>query len=81
MNEALNELITSYQELNSTSVDELPNEPTPLEFMRYVAINRPFVVRNCLSHWPAIQKWNFNHLRKVATEGQHEINVAITPHG
>ncbi|KAK7910853.1 hypothetical protein PG985_013334 [Apiospora marii] len=39
------ELITTYNELNSSVVEELAEEPSPLEFMRYVARNTPFVVR------------------------------------
>ena len=80
MEKALTELITSYQESNSSFVDEFQNQPSALEFMRYVAINRPFVVRKCISHWPAIKRWNIEYL-KAASEGSSKISVVVTPEG
>lgn len=79
VNQAISEYISSYQELNGTTVDELQNEPSPLEFMRYCAKNRPFVVRGGASRWPAVQKWNVQYLKQAL--GTQLINVAITPHG
>ncbi|KAJ2974605.1 hypothetical protein NUW58_g8607 [Xylaria curta] len=35
------ELLTTYNELNSSRIEELNEEPSPLEFMRYVARNIP----------------------------------------
>src|SRR4051812_22029115 len=65
MSAALENLIVSYHELNSSVVDELTSEPSPLEFMRYVARNRPFVVRGGTKHWPATRRWNAEYLRNV----------------
>ena len=79
VNQAINEYISSYQELNGTTVDELQNEPTPLEFLRYCAKNRPFVVRGGASKWPAVQSWNAEYLKQAL--GKQLVNVAITPHG
>ena len=79
MSAALENLIVSYHELNSSVVDELTSEPSPLEFMRYVARNRPFVVRGGARHWPATQRWNAEYLRNVM--GSSKVNVAITPTG
>ena len=73
------DLITSYHELNSGSVDELREEPSPLEFMRYVAKNLPFVIRKGASSWAAAKEWNAKYL--VDVMGEHLVNVAITPHG
>jgi len=73
------DLITSYHELNSGSVDELREEPSPLEFMRYVARNLPFVVRKGASNWAATKEWNAKYL--VDVMGERLVNVAITPHG
>ena len=39
------DLLETYNDLNPANVEELYEEPSPLEFMRYVAKNRPFVVR------------------------------------
>ena len=79
MSAALENLIVSYHELNSSVVDELTSEPSPLEFMRYVARNRPFVVRGGARHWPATLRWNTEYLRNVMES--NKVNVAITPTG
>ena len=75
----LAELITTYNELNASVIAELDEEPSPLEFMRFVATNTPFVVRRGAGHWPAAQTWNANHLLD-ALRG-HAVNVAVTPYG
>ncbi|CAK7202330.1 hypothetical protein SEUCBS139899_005052 [Sporothrix eucalyptigena] len=76
------ELLTSYFELNGNIIDELDDdgtEPSPLEFMRYVARNTPFVVRRGAASWPAVQTWSMSFLRKALAE--HIVNVAVTPNG
>jgi len=75
---AIEALLTSYHELNISSVDELTEVPSPLEFMRYVARNIPFVVRRGVSHWPAML-WNIKSLKEVMEDTT--IEVAITPSG
>jgi jumonji domain-containing protein 7 len=77
--DAISALIENYGEFNNQSVDELEEEPSPLEFMRYVAINRPFVVRGGCSRWLATKKWTAGYLEERMDSTQ--INVAITPHG
>ncbi|OJD30470.1 phospholipase a2 [Diplodia corticola] len=77
--ESVRGLITSYHELNPNCVDELREEPSPLEFMRYVAQNRPFVVRGGASSWKSTRKWNAAYLKEVMA-GQH-VNVTITNQG
>ncbi|MCJ1417636.1 hypothetical protein MMC32_003980 [Xylographa parallela] len=76
---ALQDLVTTYHELNGEHVDELDEEPSALEFMRYVARNRPFVVRKGASKWPAVQHWNYRYL--VDRMKDSIVNVAITPYG
>ncbi|KAF2838292.1 Clavaminate synthase-like protein [Patellaria atrata CBS 101060] len=76
---AIAELITSYNELNFDSIDELSEEPSPLDFMRYVARNRPFVVRDGAATWTARKKWNKTYLKSAM--GDSDVNVAITPFG
>ncbi|MCJ1431318.1 hypothetical protein MMC27_000669 [Xylographa pallens] len=76
---ALQDLVTTYHELNGEHVDELNEEPSALEFMRYVARNRPFVVRKGASKWPAVQHWDYHYL--VDKMKDSKVNVAITPHG
>lgn len=79
LSDTISELITSYHELNGASIDELTEEPSPLEFMRAVASNRPFVVRGGAANWKAIQKWNASYLG--AKMGDQEVMVAVTPKG
>jgi jumonji domain-containing protein 7 len=79
VNEALAELITTFNDLNSSAIEELYEEPGPLEFMRYVARNIPFVIRGGASAWKATRLWDSAYL-KSALEGQN-VNVAVTPHG
>ena len=79
MDEALKELMGAYHELNGNQVDELDEVPSPLSFMRYVAKNRPFVVRGAASGWPAVKFWNVEYLVDVL--GETMVKVAVTPHG
>ncbi|KAI0023537.1 phospholipase A2 [Xylariomycetidae sp. FL0641] len=73
------ELLTTYNELNACRIEELDAEPSPLEFLRRVARNTPFVVRGGARDWPAVRKWSADYLRD-ALRG-HRVNVAVTPHG
>ncbi|KAF7562559.1 hypothetical protein G7046_g1572 [Stylonectria norvegica] len=76
---AINDLLTTFNDLNSLVVQELAHEPSPLDFMRFVAQNTPFVVRAGASTWPAAQRWNSAYLL-AALKGQ-SVNVAVTPYG
>ncbi|KAL1878063.1 hypothetical protein VTK73DRAFT_8114 [Phialemonium thermophilum] len=73
------ELLTTYAELNSQIVEELEGEPSPLEFMRYVARNSPFVVRGGAASWAACQAWDACYLQDLLSE--QTVNVAVTPLG
>jgi jumonji domain-containing protein 7 len=75
----LTDLINSYHDLNPSTIATLHDDPSPLEFMRYVARNRPFVIKNGAKTWPARKKWNAAYLSNVMA-GQN-VNVAITPYG
>jgi jumonji domain-containing protein 7 len=76
---AIKDLIVTFNELNSSTIEELDSEPSPLEFMRYVSRNSPFVIRGAASSWKATRKWNSTYLTS-ALAGQ-AVNVAVTPHG
>ncbi len=76
--DAITEMIISYHELNG-DVDEMSEEPSALDFMRFVAKNRPFVVRRGCSTWPAVRKWNSNYLREALATTP--VKVAVTPKG
>ena len=73
------ELLTTYSELNLSTTDELTEVPSALEFMRYVARNRPFVVRGGALDWRATKTWSVETLKELL-EGQ-SVNVAVTPEG
>ena len=47
--------------------------------MRYVARNRPFVIKNGAFDWKARKRWNATYLKEVMS-GQ-TVNVSLTPHG
>ncbi|KAI3323013.1 phospholipase A2 [Xylariaceae sp. AK1471] len=73
------ELLTTYNELNSSRIEELDEEPSPLGFMRYVSRNMPFVVRRGARDWTATRTWDAAYLR--STLAGHKVNVAVTPLG
>lgn len=73
------ELLDNYHELNSSDIQELDAEPSPLEFMRYVARNTPFVVRKGAANWTATQTWTASYLRNCLQD--QTVNVAVTPKG
>jgi jumonji domain-containing protein 7 len=76
---AIEELIVSFGELNPGQVEELEEDPSPLEFMRSVARNTPFVIRGGASNWKAMRKWDADYLN-AALSGQ-TVKVAVTPKG
>ena len=80
MIDPIEEMLTTYNELNFPSIDVFLIEPSPLEFMRYVAKNRPFVVRGGAKDWKAVHEWNVPKLKDLM-KTQHPIKVAITPKG
>jgi jumonji domain-containing protein 7 len=79
IDDAIKTLMKDYNELNPNKIDELTEEPTALEFMRYIAKNRPFVIRKGASDWQACLKWDADYLRR--TMGDANVKVALTPYG
>jgi len=75
----LRELISTFNELNGSTVEEVLGEPSPLEFMRFVARNTPFVARGAAAAWKAVEEWDRGYLLR-AMEGE-KVNVAVTPRG
>jgi hypothetical protein len=73
------ELLITYNELNCSSIEELSEAPSALEFMRFVKQNRPFVIRGGASDWEATTTWNVSVLKDLL-KGQ-SVNVAVTPKG
>ena len=72
------DMLATYHELNG-DVHILYEEPSPLDFMRYVAKNRPLVVRRGCSKWLAVRKWNVDYLQEIMKDTP--VKVAVTPHG
>ncbi|KAK3501676.1 cupin-like domain-containing protein [Neurospora crassa] len=77
--DAIADLIVTYNELNSSFIEELHEEPSALEFMRFVARNTPFVVRGGAANWKATQTWTAEYLSNFL--GDETVNVAVTPFG
>merc|ERR1712071_698360 len=64
----------------TTDVPVLDSLPEPVEFYRkYVAANRPVIIKNAISNWPAIQKWNINFFREQF--GSRKVTATVTPNG
>ncbi|XP_005947552.1 bifunctional peptidase and (3S)-lysyl hydroxylase JMJD7 [Haplochromis burtoni] len=62
------------------SVPYLDGPPEPLQFHRdWIAPNKPCIIRNAFSHWPALAKWSPDYLREKV--GSKVISVAVTPNG
>ena len=78
LEKATGEMILAYHELNG-NVEEMSETPSPLMFMRFVAANRPFVIRGGCSDWPAMQKWDAFYLSHSMKNQM--VKVATTPYG
>ncbi|XP_039993451.1 bifunctional peptidase and (3S)-lysyl hydroxylase JMJD7 isoform X3 [Xiphias gladius] len=62
------------------SVPYLEEPPDPLQFYRdWIGPNKPCIIRNALSHWPALSRWTPEYLREKV--GSKVISVAVTPNG
>ena len=78
--DALRALTIELRELDVGSY--VPRVPslTSIEFLRdYVSSNKPVIVTNATSHWPALSRWDRNYLIQVA--GDALVTVALTPNG
>ncbi|XP_066525301.1 bifunctional peptidase and (3S)-lysyl hydroxylase JMJD7 isoform X2 [Hoplias malabaricus] len=62
------------------SVPYLDEPLSPLQFYRdWIAPNKPCIIRNAFSDWPALSKWCPAYLRTAV--GSKVISVAVTPNG
>ncbi|KAM8737779.1 bifunctional peptidase and (3S)-lysyl hydroxylase JMJD7 isoform 2-T2 [Acanthopagrus schlegelii] len=62
------------------SVPYLEEPPDPLQFYRdWIGPNKPCIIRNAFSHWPALSRWSPEYLREKV--GSKVISVAVTPNG
>lgn len=69
-------LLQTYAELNSSSIEELDECPSALEFLRYVKRNRPFVVRKGAQHWKATRTWDRAYLEAALRD--QSVNVSVS---
>lgn len=79
LEDPISELLGMYTELNNSNITELQHPPSALEFMRFVAKNRPFVLRRGAREWKAKQLWNKDFLIQAMKD--EVVNVAVTPFG
>ncbi|KAL1302367.1 hypothetical protein AAFC00_002770 [Neodothiora populina] len=79
LNTALLDLLSTYQDLNPNVADEIHEEPSPLEFMQYVARNRPLIIRGGAESFKAYRDWGAAYLTDVV--GECDVNVSVTPFG
>uniref|UniRef100_A0A1A8JI81 Jumonji domain containing 7 n=2 Tax=Nothobranchius TaxID=28779 RepID=A0A1A8JI81_NOTKU len=64
----------------NTSVPYLDGPPEPLDFYRdWIGPNKPCIIRNAFSHWPALARWTPDYLREKI--GSKVVSVAVTPNG
>ncbi|XP_050220526.1 lysine-specific demethylase JMJ32 [Mercurialis annua] len=65
----------------STAIDHLNSPPTPLHFLRsYVSPNKPCIISNAISHWPALSLWpNPSYL--TTSLSTSAVSLHLTPHG
>lgn len=78
---SLHRLIKDYQQLNPRSILALDHTPSPLEFHRFVADNRPLVVRGegRRRQLPALDKWTDEYL--IERMAGLTVEVAVSPEG
>ncbi|XP_073683695.1 bifunctional peptidase and (3S)-lysyl hydroxylase JMJD7 isoform X2 [Garra rufa] len=62
------------------AVPYLDGPLSPLQVYReWIGPNKPCIIRNAFSDWPALSKWNPTYLREKV--GSKVISVAVTPNG
>ena len=64
-------------DINGTYIHTYNSPPTPVEFLRNcVHPNRPAVIKNAISHWPALKRWSNDYFREKM--GESIVTVAST---
>ena len=65
------------------NVPEIQEKPeSPLSFYRdWISQNRPVIIRNGISHWPALQKWQNHSYLIEKCSPEKLVKVAVTPNG
>ena len=62
-------------------IQRLDSAPTPLQFLRdYVSPNKPCIISNAISHWPALSLWpNLSYLSSSLSDST--VSLHLTPDG
>ncbi|GAA5841377.1 hypothetical protein JCM9279_000631 [Rhodotorula babjevae] len=78
---ALRKLVKEQQGLNPSQVTELDGVPSSTDFARFVAANRPAVMRGAGRQLgvPALDRWTDDYL--VEKLAERELEISATPHG
>ncbi|GAA5967768.1 hypothetical protein JCM3765_001434 [Sporobolomyces pararoseus] len=73
--------VRTYQEYNSSTCAELDSTPSALEFHRFVASNRPVVIRGqgFRDDVPALDKWSDEYL--IAKMEEKLVEISVDPTG
>ncbi|KAJ8029515.1 JmjC domain-containing protein 7 [Holothuria leucospilota] len=62
------------------TVPILEKPPSPLRFHReWVSPNKPVIIKNAVTSWPALEKWDLNYLSQILQN--KKVSVAVTPNG
>jgi jumonji domain-containing protein 7 len=72
----LQRVTKDYQDLNSSTVDFVDQIPSSVEFSRFVASNRPLIIRGRQKHQLALKKWSNDYLLQSMGENLVEIGVS-----
>ncbi|XP_073307320.1 lysine-specific demethylase JMJ32 [Primulina huaijiensis] len=63
-------------------IDHLPTPPTPLQFLRhYVTSNKPCLISDAVTHWPAITSWTSTSYLLDALSSSSPVSLHLTPTG
>ncbi|CEQ40537.1 SPOSA6832_02173, partial [Sporobolomyces salmonicolor] len=78
---ALRALVKDYQSLNASTCAELSHTPSALEFHRFVAANRPVVIRGQgkRDQVRALERWSDGYLEEKM--GGKEVAISVSPDG
>ncbi|XP_035207935.1 bifunctional peptidase and (3S)-lysyl hydroxylase Jmjd7-like [Stegodyphus dumicola] len=74
------DLSEEYNALHSGEIATIESIPSSTEFLRrWVSHNIPVIIKNAVSHWPALRKWNASYLKSKL--GGKPVTVSVTPNG
>lgn len=72
----LRRVAKDYQDLSSSTVEELHQTPSSIQFSQFVASNRPLVIRRRQQHQLALTTWSNEYLLRAM--GDRIIDIAVS---